>query len=82
MGHIIEVSEDTYKTLVGVAHTTGLTPEELLETLINEASQKRRVYDDLDDFFRSLGATEEELRDAEEIFQSREQALWAGNLSI
>jgi|GEM_PF-476280 predicted nucleotidyltransferase len=36
-----------------------------------------RVDDDLDKFFRSFGATEEEIRDSEAIFQAREQARQA-----
>ncbi|GEM_PF-4408484 len=77
MGHTTELSEQSYETLKAVAHTTGQTPEALLETLIDEASHKWYVYDDLDDFFRSIGATEEEIRDSEAIFQAREQAFQA-----
>ena len=76
MGHTVELSEHAYHTLEEEAQRRGLAPEALLESLIGIAAQEGQhpIYDDLDTFFRSFGATEEEIRDSEAIFQAREQA--------
>lgn len=77
MGHSITLSDQAYATLEQVARDTGQTPEALVESLIAEASQKPRVFTDLDDFFRSVGATEEDIRASERLFEEREQARQA-----
>jgi len=74
MGHTIELSEHAYQALEQTAQRQGQTPEALLEALIDNASHQKKVYDDIDDFFRSLGVTEEELRAAEGIYQATKLA--------
>ena len=74
MGRTIELSEHAYKALEETAQRQGQAPEALLETLIDNAAHPKKIYDDIDEFFRSLGVSEEELRAADELFQAGERA--------
>lgn len=72
MAHVIELNDDDYATLELVARRQDLTVQAYLHALIESMRQPRQVYDNLEDFFRSLGASEEEiansLRDVDTMF--------------
>jgi len=72
MTHVIELNDDEYATLELVARRQDLTVQAYLHALIKSMRQPRQAYDNLEDFFRSLGATEEEiaasLRDVDTMF--------------
>lgn len=61
MSTTIEVSDERYAALERVAAARGQTPSRLVEALVADIIGERRVYDDLDDFFRSLGMSEEDI---------------------
>lgn len=78
MSRTIELSDKTFKALQEAAERRGETPEALIELLILAAhgpGQERAVYDDLDAFFRSFGASEEEITESERLFREREQPI-------
>ena len=64
MTYVIELNDDEYATLELVARRQDLTVQAYLHALIESMRQPRQVYDNLEDFFRSLGATEEEITDS------------------
>lgn len=61
MSKTIELSDERYAELERFAVARGQTPAQLLDDLVANVTRERRVYDNLDDFFRSLGMTEEDL---------------------
>jgi plasmid stability protein len=73
MSHTIALSDETYQALHEAAQRHGQSVEELLQSFL-AGEQEPRVFDDLDAFFRSFGASEDEIRDSERLFQEREQA--------
>ena len=66
MTHLIELSDDDFATLELAARRQNLTVQAHLHALIESMRQPRQVYDNLHDFFRSLGDTEEEIAAATE----------------
>ena len=80
MSRMIELSDETFEALQEAAEQRGETPEALIEMLIRAAhghGQESTVYDDLDTFFRSFGASEEEITESERLFREREQPISA-----
>jgi hypothetical protein len=61
MSHVIELTDEEYATLESVAEHQGVTPQACVDMLVQRLQAPRQVYDNLDDFFRSLGATDEEI---------------------
>ncbi|HUY78417.1 MAG TPA: hypothetical protein VMV29_16720 [Ktedonobacterales bacterium] len=61
MTHVIELTDEEYATLEAVAQHQGVTPQACVNLLIEQLRRPRPVYENLDDFFRSLGATDEEI---------------------
>lgn len=77
MGHTIELSEHAYNALMDMASRQERPAEAIANNLIEAAARGHIVYSDIDDFFRSLGTTEEELQAAEAMFQEHERARLA-----
>ena len=55
----VTISERAYQHLLTLAQKQGQTPEEVLEALLEIEDDPGQVYDNLDDFFRSLGLSQE-----------------------
>jgi hypothetical protein len=72
MSHVIEVTDEQYERLRQTAEQQGQTPEELLNTLIAEGTGEESVYDNLDDFFQSLGASDEVIHESQRLFEEEE----------
>ncbi len=79
MAHLIKVSDDEYATLEMEAQRQDLTVQAYLHALIESMRQPRQVYDNLDDFFRSLGVSDEEIaqsmRDADTLFPPDDEPI-------
>ena len=74
MSRVIEITDEQYDGLRRAAEYRGQTPEELLGELIAIGTREVPVYDDLDTFFRSLGASEEIIRESRRLFEDEERA--------
>lgn len=72
MSKTIELSDDRYAELERAAIARGQTLAQLLDDLVADVTRERRVYDNLDDFFRSLGMTEEDLAASREMAEQPE----------
>lgn len=57
----VTLSERAYQNLLTLAQRQGQTPEEVLEALLGIEDDPGKIYDNLDDFFRSLGLGQEAL---------------------
>lgn len=55
----VTISERAYQNLLTLARKQGQTPEEVLEALLGVEDDPGKIYDNLDDFFRSLGLGQE-----------------------
>ena len=55
----ITISEHAYQNLLTLAHKQGQTPEEVLESLLGIEDDPGKIYNNLDDFFHSLGLSQE-----------------------
>jgi hypothetical protein len=60
----IEISDDAYRVLESLAHQQATTPEAVAEELISLASGDDGPYYETEDWFRHLGATEEQIRES------------------
>lgn len=76
MTRIIELSDEQYSTLEQAAAARGQDPEGFLATLIEDMRDRDREphYYETEDWFRHLGATEEEIAEAKRIAQERGDA--------
>jgi hypothetical protein len=74
VSRVIEITDEQYDSLCRAAEHRGQTPEELLGKLIADGTRELPVYDDLDTFFRSLGASEEVIRESRRLFEDEERA--------
>lgn len=72
MSHVIEITDDEYESLRRAAERQGRTPEDLLSALIADGTRDQQVHDDLDAFFRSLGASDEVIRESQRLFDLEE----------
>jgi len=66
MTHVIELTDEQYEAIESVAQEQGVTPQVYMEMLVESIQKPKRVYADLDDFFRSLGASEEEIAQSQQ----------------
>ena len=55
----VTISERAFQNLLTLAQKQGRTPEEVLESLLGIEDDPGKVYDNLDDFFHSLGLSQE-----------------------
>jgi hypothetical protein len=79
MSHVIEVTDEQYERLRQTAEQQGQTPEELLSTLIAEGTGEECVHDNLADFFHSLGASDEVIRESQRLFEEEESRQGAAD---
>jgi hypothetical protein len=73
MSQIFELTDEQYKTFLQAAAERGMSQEELLSTWIKElreGNNEQRHYE-TDDWFRHLGATEEQIAEAKRIAKER-----------
>ncbi len=72
MGKVIELSDEQYETIERVAAARGQTPGAVIAGLIAElAAQNGAQYYETDDWFRHLGASEEQIAVAQQIAETR-----------
>lgn len=76
MSHVIEISEEAYQRLERLAGQQSQSPAEVVESLITQAAaaSHERHYYDLDDWFRHLGMTGEEMAEADAELAAEEKA--------
>lgn len=55
----LTISERAYQKLQALAKQRGEAPEEVLEDLLGIEDDAGKIYDTLDDFFRSLGLSQQ-----------------------
>jgi hypothetical protein len=68
MSHALQISDAAYDALQKLATRQGQSPEAVLEQLITSASASDGPFYETEEWFRHLGMTDEEIR------QAREQA--------
>lgn len=76
MSQILELTDEQYETFSRAAAARGLTPAELLTAWIEELRQgtrERHVYE-TDEWFRHLGASDEQIAEAKRIAKERNVA--------
>ncbi len=66
MTQSVTLSEAAYQSLQKIAAREGRTPESVIERLIAAASQNDGPNYETEDWFRHLGMTEDEIREARE----------------
>ena len=73
MSQTLSISDEAYRTLCALASESGKTPEALIEAWVAaaQAEAERDPYTDpryqtFEEFFRALGMTAEEIRQARE----------------
>jgi hypothetical protein len=73
---VIELSDDQYQAIERAAALQGQSPDALLAQWIEELRDRERGprYYETDDWFRHLGATEEQIAEAKRIAESRSRA--------
>jgi predicted DNA-binding protein len=73
MTRVIELTEEQYHTLEQAAAERGRTPDVLLAELIEDLRDRDREphYFETEDWFRHLGATEEQIAESAKIAQER-----------
>jgi hypothetical protein len=82
MSQVIELPDETYRRLEELAAEQGQSPVEVIETLITGAEAfgagkyyyAGRHYYELDDWFRHLGMSEEEIAEADAQLAAEEAA--------
>lgn len=73
MSKVIELSDEQYQTIEQVAATRGQTPTELFAEWIEDlrGREGEARYYETDDWFRHLGATEQQISESKRIAQAR-----------
>ena len=66
MSHSVALSDAAFETLRAIATRDGVTPEAAIERLIAAASASNGPYYETEDWFRHLGMSEDEIREARE----------------
>ncbi|HKV84724.1 MAG TPA: hypothetical protein VJN88_09220 [Ktedonobacterales bacterium] len=64
MSHAIHLSDEAYQLLKRLARDRAQEPEVVLEELIGSAQSSVRTAYETEDWFRHLGATEEQIRES------------------
>jgi hypothetical protein len=77
MSHMLALSGEAFRTLQDLAVREGQTPESVMEHLIAAASLDGGRYYETEEWFRHLGMTEDEIREARELAE-REDADASG----
>ena len=75
MSKVIELTDEQYQTLAQAAAARGQTLDALLAEWIEELRDRNREprYYETDDWFRHLGATEEQIAEAKRMAQARSE---------
>lgn len=76
MGHVLELTDEQYRTLTEAAKKRGQTADALIAQLIEELDESSRASQryETDDWFRHLGASEEQIAEAKRIARERSDA--------
>ncbi|WIG61938.1 MAG: hypothetical protein OJF49_004687 [Ktedonobacterales bacterium] len=74
MSHVIEVGDEVFARLEKLAAESGQSPEAMVEGFILAAtgSQTEYHYYELDEWFRHLGMTDEEIAEADAELEAEE----------
>jgi len=73
MSQTLELTDEQYETFVQAAAARGMSPAELISSWIEELreSTRERQHFETDEWFRHLGASEEQIADAKRIAKER-----------
>lgn len=73
MSRILELTDEQYETFSQAAAAKGQTPEELLAAWIEELREGNREphHYETEEWFRHLGATEDQIAEAKRIARER-----------
>ena len=63
MSHVIQISERAFERFQELASKRGVPPETMVESLIETAGRDGPYYD-TDDWFRHLGMSDDDIREA------------------
>ncbi len=76
MSHVFQVTDEQYQTIEQAAKTEGQTPDALFARWIEELRDRTREprYYETEEWFRHLGATEEQIAEAKRIAKERGDA--------
>lgn len=79
MSHVIEISDEQYRTLAEAAEACGQTPDALLASWIEELRDRDREphYYQTDDWLRHLGVSEERIQRANTKIAREEESASA-----
>lgn len=76
MSHVFQVTDEQYQTIEQAAKTESQTPDALFARWIEELRDRTRGsrYYETEEWFRHLGATEEQIAEAKRIAKERGDA--------
>lgn len=76
MSHAIHISDDAYQKLEQLAQDSGESPEAVVEGFVYAATASTREphYYELDEWFRHLGMTDEEMAEADAAVEAEDAA--------
>lgn len=76
MSHAIHISDEAYQKLEQLAQDSGESPESVVEGFVYAATASTREphYYELDEWFRHLGMTDEEMAEADAELEAEDAA--------
>ena len=74
MSRVIELTEEQYRAIEDAARAEGQTPDALVATWIEGLRTRGPRYFETEEWFRHLGATEEQIAEARHIARERGDA--------
>lgn len=76
MSHAILISDEAYQKLAQLAQESGESPQSVIEGFVFAATASTREphYYELDEWFRHLGVTDEEIAEADAELEAEEAA--------
>jgi histone acetyltransferase (RNA polymerase elongator complex component) len=76
MSHVLELTDEQYQTLTEAARKRGQSADALIAQLIEELAKANREPQqfETEDWFRHLGASDEQIAEAERIARERSDA--------
>jgi len=74
MGRVIELTDDQYRAIEDAARAKGQTLDALVAAWIEELRDLEPRYYETEEWFRHLGATEEQITEARRIARERGDA--------
>lgn len=74
MSHAFTVTDEQYEAISRLAYSKGLAPEDLFTEWVEDVVRAPRYYE-TEDWFRHLGATDEQITEARRIAEQRSTSM-------